>query len=126
MKHISEEYISKPNEELSVEQRVQAGAQIFLCRGAFSLVNHARLKQVEAEIAAAVPNRIVLDLSEIGFVDSSGLGTLAAVLKKTMEQGKELALVANPTVRKTIATAGLEKVFQIFDSLDDALRTPSR
>lgn len=123
MKRISEEYISKPNEELRFEKTQQSGGVVITCRGALTLVNHERLKELEAEIASSAPGKIVLDLRDIGFVDSSGLGTLASALKKTMELGSELALVSNDTVNKTIAMAGLEKLFRCFDSPADALRS---
>jgi anti-sigma B factor antagonist len=123
MKRISEEYIAKPNEELRFEKSQQPGGVIIACRGALTLINHERLNELEAQIAASAPAKIVLDLRDVSFVDSSGLGTLASALKKTMELGSELALVANDTVKKTIATAGLEKIFRCYDSPADAFRS---
>lgn len=125
MERIREEFISKPNQDLLIETRKRDAAIVYRCRGAFSLVNHERLKEFEADLATVEAARIVIDLRDVSFLDSSGLGTLASALKKVMEQGKELVLVPNPTVRRTFATAGLEGVFHFADSVDDALHSPA-
>jgi len=125
VERIREEYISKPNEDLLVESKKRGEAMVFRCKGAFSLVNRSRLKELEVEIAAAPVARIIVDLLDVSFMDSSGLGTLASALKKMMEQGKKLMLVPNSIVRKTLETAGLHTVFQLFESVDDALQSPS-
>jgi len=125
MERIREEYITKPNEDFLIESEKRGEAMVFRCQGSFSLVNSSRLKQLEVEIAAAPVARIIVDLRDVSFLDSSGLGTLAAALKKAREQGKELALVPNETARHTLTTAGLDNIFQLFNSVDDALQAPS-
>ena len=125
MKRIREEFISKPNEDLLIEKQTQEAASVFVCRGSLSLVNHSRLKELEEQIFSAEGQKVVLDLRDVSYVDSSGLGTLAAALKKTMEQKRVLEVVANTTVRKTISAAGLESVFRLYDTVDAALSAPN-
>ena len=126
MRNIREEYVTKPNEDLFIESKKRGEAMVFRCQGSFSLVNHSRLKELEVEIAAAPVKRVIVDLRETSFLDSSGLGTLAAALKKAMDQGTELALVPSEAARRTLSTAGLETVFQLFDSVEEALQAPAR
>lgn len=126
MERIREEFITKPNQPLLIRKTKRGAAIVFTCQGAFSLVNHDHLHEVEDAIGKVEENRIVLDLREVTFLDSSGLGTLAATLKKAQERGKELVLVPSAAARSTLATAGLEKVFLLFDTVDDALGAPSR
>lgn len=55
-------------------------------------------------------------------MDSSGLGVLVAGLKRAREAGGEMALVCRegPTY-KVLAITGLDRVFPIYDSVDDAV-----
>ncbi len=66
---------------------------------------------------------IVVDLAAVGFVDSSGLGLLVALLKWTGERGGDVK-IANllKTVRLVFEITRTHKVFEIYDSVDEALR----
>jgi anti-sigma B factor antagonist len=59
---------------------------------------------------------IVLDLSEVTFIDSSGLGVLVGVLKRLREDGGDRALVLaglQDPVRKVFDITGLSELFTI-------------
>lgn len=59
-------------------------------------------------------DRIVLDLSELDFIDSTGLGAMLGVLKRLREKDGELALSAvSPRVQKLLDLTGLDKAFTI-------------
>ncbi|HEX9124195.1 MAG TPA: STAS domain-containing protein [Actinomycetota bacterium] len=66
--------------------------------------------------------QLLVNLGEVGFMDSSGLGVLVAGLKRAREAGGEMALVCRegPTY-KVLAITGLDRVFPIYDSVDDAV-----
>ncbi|MBV1925682.1 MAG: STAS domain-containing protein [Rhodobacteraceae bacterium] len=67
------------------------------------------------------PDRVVLDLSAVDFVDSSGLGAIVASLKQ-MGAGRRLDLAGlTPTVDKVFRLTRMDTVFKLFPSLDDAL-----
>lgn len=67
------------------------------------------------------PDRIILDLSGVDFVDSSGLGAIVASLKQ-MGAGRRLDLAGlTPTVEKVFRLTRMDTVFKLFPSLDDAL-----
>ena len=64
---------------------------------------------------------VVLDLSEVEFIDSSGLGAIVAAMKQ-MGQSRKLALAGlTPTVEKVFRLTRMDSVFPLFASLDDAL-----
>jgi anti-anti-sigma factor len=63
----------------------------------------------------------VLDLSKIDFVDSSGLGALVKLVKKTQSVEGSLQVVANARVMQTVKLVRLEKFLSIQSSVDDAL-----
>lgn len=64
---------------------------------------------------------VVLDLQQVEFVDSSGLGAIVASLK-AMGKGRTLALAGlTPTVEKVFRLTRMDSVFPMYPSLDDAL-----
>lgn len=66
---------------------------------------------------------IILDLAEITFMDSSGLGTLIALLKKMSESGGDIKLTSlHKDVRLVFEITKTYKVFDIYDTPDEALR----
>ena len=65
---------------------------------------------------------VLIDLSEVDEVDSTGLGELVGHLQQFSRQGRHLAVV-KPTerVRRLFEFMNLHKVLPIFDDLDHAL-----
>ena len=67
------------------------------------------------------PDIMVLNLSAVDFVDSSGLGAIVASMK-TMGPGRSLALAGlTPTVEKVFRLTRMDSVFAMYPTLDVAL-----
>lgn len=65
--------------------------------------------------------RVVLDLSRVEFIDSSGLGAIVASMKQ-LGDGRTLDLAGlQPVVEKVFRLTRMDTVFNLFGSLDDAL-----
>jgi len=62
-----------------------------------------------------------LVLSQIDFVDSSGLGALVQLVKKAQTAGGTLQIVTNPRVTQTVKLVRLEKFLSLQPSIDTAL-----
>ncbi|MGK7918434.1 MAG: STAS domain-containing protein [Trichodesmium sp.] len=67
------------------------------------------------------PKNIILDLSKIDFVDSSGLGALVQLVKHTKQSEGTLQIVSNPRVTQTVKLVRLEKFLSLRASLNEAL-----
>jgi stage II sporulation protein AA (anti-sigma F factor antagonist) len=77
--------------------------------------------QLEEEIAKGV-RHIVLSLSGLTFMDSSGLGVILGRYKQiTQLGGKMVVCSVNPSVYRLFELSGLFKILPIHDSEDDAL-----
>ena len=64
---------------------------------------------------------VVLDLSAVEFIDSSGLGAIVAAMKH-MGVTRKLTLAGlTPTVDKVFRLIRMDSVFKIFPTLDGAL-----
>lgn len=67
------------------------------------------------------PNNIILDLSQIDFVDSSGLGALVQLVKKAQTASGTLQIVTNARVTQTVKLVRLEKFLSLQPSVEAAL-----
>ena len=69
-------------------------------------------------------DRAVVDLREVTFIESVGLGTLVAVRKRLRPSDKSLCLVLSPdqtVIRRTFEITGLDKVFPIHPDVEAAV-----
>ncbi len=67
------------------------------------------------------PKNVILDLSTIDFVDSSGLGALVQIAKKAQSVTGTLQIVTNPRVTQTVKLVRLEKFLALQTSVDVAI-----
>jgi anti-sigma B factor antagonist len=82
-------------------------------------------KDVRREIGAQleVNKHVVLDLSQLTFVDSSGLGVLLACLRQVTASGGDLKLCGlTPQVRSVFQLTRMHNVFSIHNTRDEAVR----
>lgn len=67
-------------------------------------------------------SRLIADLSGVPFLDSTGLGVLVGRLKTVRQSGGELRLVITAErVLRNFAITGLDRVFPISATLDEAV-----
>jgi len=66
-------------------------------------------------------NKIVLDLSGVGFLDSSGLGAVVAVLKHLGQKGCLYLCGVTPAVMAVLRLTRMDRVFKTFPTRADAL-----
>lgn len=65
---------------------------------------------------------IVINLAQVEFIDSVGLGTLVGCLKRAAEHGGSITLAsAKPQVRKVFDITGLSKIFAIYQTREEAI-----
>jgi anti-sigma B factor antagonist len=68
------------------------------------------------------PKRLVVDLSRVSYIDSSGLAVLIEAMQNVQEYGGKFALAGlQETVRTIFEIARLDQFFQIFPDVDAAL-----
>jgi len=70
---------------------------------------------------------LVLDMQDVEYIDSNGLGALVGALKRASEKNGHISIVcSNPQVTKVFRITGLVKVFDMHTSLDEALNGAGR
>ena len=80
-------------------------------------------KDYMIELMKKGQNNFILDLSKVSFMDSSGLGAVVAVRKELQSaEGENLFLASpQPAVSDLFDLTCMDKVFNIYDSVNDAL-----
>lgn len=94
--------------------------------GDIDVATAPRLRTELSRVIGEGHTEIVLDLSDVAFLDSTGLGVLVGRLKALRLQDGDLLLVTQQerTLRNFRIT-GLDKVFRIFATVDEALEAES-
>ena len=81
-----------------------------------------QFKERMREITENPSERVVLDMSNVGFLDSSGLGAVVAVMK-ALGPVRRLELAGlTPTVQKVFHLTRMDSVFIIHKDLPEGMR----
>jgi anti-sigma B factor antagonist len=99
------------------------GAVVLHLAGELDLYNAEELRAALAGALAQEPSRIVVEMSEVEFVDSTALGVLIEARSKL---GESHLLLAAPQLetRRTLQVSGLDRHLPVHDSVTDALGAP--
>jgi anti-sigma B factor antagonist len=80
------------------------------------------LRERIRELAAKGAVHLIVDLGQVDFLDSTGLGVLVGGLKRLREDGGSLALVIKtPRILRVFQITGLTKAFAVWPSVTDAI-----
>ncbi len=91
-------------------------------RGEIDMKTSTGVKSKLQELFRDKPQVLVVDMTEVEFMDSSGLATLVGALKWCRTNNSELRLAGLAQgVRSVFEICRLETIFQIYDNLPEAL-----
>jgi anti-sigma B factor antagonist len=106
--------------EFGVETNPE-GIGIVTPKGRLNMVSARRLKEILSGLVDKGTIRIVVDMAETTFLDSSGLGALIAGLKSARQAGGDLRIARpTPSVTNVFALTNLDKVLRARASVDEA------
>ena len=89
--------------------------------GELDLYNAAQVRSALADAYAQTPERIVVDLGEVEFIDSTALGVLIEIRAKLNNRDGLLLAAPGLETRRALEVSGLDKLFVVRDSVQDAL-----
>jgi anti-sigma B factor antagonist len=82
------------------------------------------LRQRVDELLAGGDTRLILNLREIDYIDSAGIGMLVAKYVSVRRTGGDMKLLSlSPRAHRALSLTGLLEVFETFDSEPDAVRS---
>jgi anti-sigma B factor antagonist len=104
------------------DRKVDEETHVVAVTGEIDLFTAPEFKQRMSELIDAGRSRLVVDLSETTFIDSSSLGVLIGAHRRLKLRGGALLVVcSNEAIAKTFKITGLDGVFTLADSVDEAL-----
>jgi len=108
---------------LQIATRREAGLPIVSLSGSCTMEQSTRVGE-ELEPLANDPavKAIILDLRDLDFIESSGLGDVIAAYQNCRKRGAELRLVGPaPAIMRVLEITRLDQLFRICDSLETAM-----
>ncbi|MGF1478148.1 MAG: STAS domain-containing protein [Cyanophyceae cyanobacterium] len=97
---------------------------VFAPSGYITAANANEFEQELRTVASQAGLVLLVDMSQVEFLDSSGLVKLVSVFRQRQSRGQRLSLCSiTPSVRIVFELTGLDKVFEIFNNRCDFDRT---
>jgi anti-anti-sigma factor len=109
---------------LHIEETTREDVLILTLTGQIAFAEADGIRQKISELAAAGHLKIVLDLKDVFYIDSTGLGALVGGYV-TLQNKKGTVKLVNPNKRNAelLLMTQLHTVFEVFDHLDDAINS---
>jgi anti-sigma B factor antagonist len=109
--------------DLTVRSSVVDGWTILFVAGEVDLYTAPAVREAAVGAMESGADHLVLDLTDVPFMDSSGLAVIVACLKRLRELGGDLALVSPPNSppTKLLSLTGLDHAIPTHATVDEAL-----
>jgi anti-sigma B factor antagonist len=115
--------MSEHEKSLVRDVRKAAEGTVVVLSGDVDLHHSPALHAALVEVAGNRPKRLMLDLSGVPYMDSSGVGTLVEVFRRvTAYKGKMVLFGLNPRVRSVFEITKLDRFFTICESEAQAIQ----
>ena len=107
---------------LEIDIDHQAGYVACRPSGELDAFTVSKFRQALAEIADQP--RVLIDLSNVPFVDSAGLGALIGGIRRAREKGGDVAVACNrPTLNRLLRTTGFDRIVTVAPTVEEAARS---
>jgi anti-sigma B factor antagonist len=108
---------------VQIAARQSGGGVILDITGDIDLANSpAMRKTLLQEIRDKHAAKVFLNLKNVRYIDSSGIASLVEGLKASRDSGGRMILYGlNPSVKEVMELSRLQKIFEIYDSEEQAL-----
>lgn len=114
--------LNKAQGSLNVSAQTRDGAIIVAPTGDIDLTGSPTLRNELRKFAAQRPVRMVVDLSGVSYMDSSGVATLVEAMQMTRRSNTKLVLCGmQDRVKSIFEIARLDSVFTITPDLESAM-----
>lgn len=111
--------------ELGISTREAGDRTVVAVSGEVDIASAPALDVVLSDLIASGQADLVVDLTAVGFLDSTGLGVLVKALKRAREADGSLAVATgSERVLKVFRITGLDQVMSLHASAADALAAP--
>jgi anti-sigma B factor antagonist len=107
--------------EVSIDTTSVGGATVVKAAGEVDVFTAPQLREALGVATDGENRQVIVDLEDVDFLDSTGLGVLVFGLKRIRERGGDLSVVCrHEQILKVLNITGLSKILQVHASLEDA------
>jgi anti-sigma B factor antagonist len=107
--------------DLGVEATEHGAIGVLIVRGEVDVATAPRFRQALVELAEQGRDLVAVDLDEVDFIASTGLGVLVGGLKRARTGGGDLVLVCTrPRILRVLEMTRLDRAFAVYSSVADA------
>lgn len=112
----------KDKDTIPMETDRLADGVVIRPKGDIDLSRAPSLRQQISEVQKGNPGRLVIDLSDVPYMDSSGVATLVEAMQVARRRNQKLVLCCpQEKVKAIFEIARLDMVFKIVNSRDEAV-----
>jgi anti-sigma B factor antagonist len=112
---------------MNIEVSQQGDIQILHCGGSLDADNVSAFKKVAYDLVGAGTTRIIIDCSNLTFIDSMGLGVLISLLRRVRQRNGDVKVAALSDEVKTIfEITRLHRLFEVCSDWNSAVRQFNR
>lgn len=117
--HMSDETRLNEHPVASVDRK--NGAVVVHLAGELDLYNAPQIRSALLELCSEQPERLVVDLTDVAFVDSTALGVL--IEARTTLEHRQSFLLASPGLEthRALSISGLDRHLAVHDTVESAL-----
>lgn len=110
--------------KVNIKSAGKTDIKIFEIDGEVDVYTSMDLKKEFNTIIDSGKSKLIVNLSKVSYMDSSGLGILVAILKKTKQENGNMKLIKlTPEIKKIFDLTKLTKFFEIFEEEEDAIKS---
>lgn len=107
-------FLSGPTDDVNITKTEKADLLIIKLAGKFDIEQTQTFEKSFASMIEAQPPRVGMDMTELNFIDSSGMGSLIKGLNKTRNYGGEMILFGlKPMILNVFKLAKLDNFFKV-------------
>lgn len=107
--------------ELALSTSREGQVCVVHVKGEVDIYTSPALRTALSDVTGDGCGTVIVDLAEVPFIDSSGLGVLVGALRRVRESDGDLRVVSgHETVVKILRITGLDRVFALYSTLDEA------
>jgi anti-sigma B factor antagonist len=115
------------HEDLKLHMHVVDGIQVFELSGSLDIATSPTVRASLLEASARGDHRLIVDLTNVDFLDSTGLGALIGAQRRAKEFDGEVRLVVKEgQIVRLLRITGLLKIFAVYNTLNDAVNDGTR
>jgi anti-sigma B factor antagonist len=112
----------QPEQLLTIAEERSGDVTVVRCAGEVDIATVARLRDRLSTLQVDGATTLVLDLDEVTFLDSLGLGALIGAHKRArVLRGSFVIVCTSRPVLRVLSATALDRVFTVVDSLDEVL-----